>query len=346
MDNGKIVIDFLAKEKEAPGQGVHSASFENLGLIREMGADAYDCRLDKDISKADIVQVCDVHPQFFFKMKPNRLTVGMVHFLPDTLNGSIALPGFMMSVFKKYVMAFYRKAKELVVVNPIYRDKLIDLGFDPAHVTYIPNYVSKTLFHPLSIAERIASRQRLGIPEKGFVVLSCGQTQPRKGIYDFVSVAEDNPDVTFVWAGGFTFGKATQDYEKIKKLSQSLPPNVKFLGIVPRELMNAVYNSANLYFSASYEELFPMCVLEASACNVPILVRDLDLYKPIYGDLVEYASDNEGFSKAIQRLVSDPMELAKLGENAQSISNRYSKEAVYAQWDAFYQRILKAHRGN
>ena len=38
------------------------------------------------------------------------------------------------------------------------------------------------------------------------------------------------------------------------------------------------------YVLPSYEELFPMCILEAMCVNLPVLTRDLDIYNGILFD--------------------------------------------------------------
>ena len=84
----------------------------------------------------------------------------------------------------------------------------------------------------------------------------------------------------FVWAGGFSFGRISDGYEEIRKMMKHLPPNVRFLGIVDREKMNEIYNMADVMFLPSYEELFPMTILESMNCAVPVLVRNLPIYDP------------------------------------------------------------------
>lgn len=336
----KTTIDFLAKPKEREGQGVHSASFEDFGLISELGQDAYTVYLNRHLKSASIVQACDVHPSFYAKLGRNHPTIAMVHFLPETLDGSINLPGFAFRAFKSYVMRFYRKADELVTVNPVFVERLVALGFDRGRVTYIPNYVSSAQFRPLSVPKKIEARQRWGLSDGSFVVLACGQTQPRKGIYDFLAVAEDNPEMTFVWAGGFTFGNLTSEHAKIRKTLANLPPNVRFLGIVPRAEMNSLYNAADVFFSPSYGELFPMTMLEAASVNLPILVRDLSLYEPILFDKVLRGRDNLGFSAILKQLRTDPVFRSEQGLRSADLSAMYAKEKVYAIWDSYYRQLL------
>lgn len=54
-------------------------------------------------------------------------------------------------------------------------------------------------------------------------MLGAGQVQTRKGVLDFVDVAKKSPDVQFVWAGGFSFGRITDGYEELKKSRRIIP---------------------------------------------------------------------------------------------------------------------------
>ena len=39
----------------------------------------------------------------------------------------------------------------------------------------------------------------------------------------FAKLAEANPDIQFIWAGGFSFGKMTEGYAHFKKLIDNPP---------------------------------------------------------------------------------------------------------------------------
>ncbi len=336
----KTRIAFLTMKKDREGQGVRSASLEDISLVERLGKDKYEVSVNSKIHRADIVHCLYVLPKFYFALKRHHPSVMMVHFLPDTLDGSISMPHGFLGLYKRYVMKFYSQADELVTVNPIYVDKLVQLGFSREHATYIPNYVSPDEFKPLPIPQKVKVRREFKIPDEAFVALAVGQTQPRKGLFDFITVAEDNPDITFVWAGGFSFGHITADYDEIKKALKNPPPNVRFLGIIPRAKMNELYNAANVLFFPSYDELFPMTILEAANVNLPILVRDLPLYDPIVGDKVLKAHGNEEFSDTLKKLKGDPALLAECALHSSELAGEYTPEAVFSKWDRFYQRIL------
>lgn len=329
----------LSSATSVDGQGVGSAYLEQVALVREQ-SDLFDVRINKEKGpRPDIVHVHTVDPAFRRKMNDKAVSVIYVHFIPTTLDGSIRLPKFAFKLFKDYVIATYKKADEIVVVNPSFRQPLLELGCHADRITFIPNYVSKEQFHPLSKQERSALREQYGIPQDKFVVLGCGQVQTRKGVIDFISCAERLPEVTFLWAGGFSFGAITDGYEQLKKIMDNPPSNVRFLGIVPRAEMNGIFNLSDVLFMPSFSELMPMSILEAANSNKPILLRDLDIYPEIFFDDYAKASGVEGWISIIKKLSSDEAYYQEYADKAGNIAAYYSKERVGALWREYYPRI-------
>ena len=119
-----------------------------------------------------------------------------------------------------YVIDFYKRMDQIVVVNPIFIDKLGEYGINPKKVRYIPNFVSKSEFYPKNQVAKNAFRHELGIPLDKFVVFGDGQVQERKGVDDFAKMAKANPDIQFIWAGGFSFGKITDGYLSLIHISE------------------------------------------------------------------------------------------------------------------------------
>ena len=137
------------------------------------------------------------------------------------------------------------------------------------------------------------------------MVLGCGQIQTRKGIDDFVETAKANPEMCFVWVGGFPFGRIMHGYKKYRKLFKNLPQNVIHIEILDRIFMNEIFNCADVLFMPSYMELFPMTILEMANVNKPILVRDLELYKPILFGKYAKGNDVAEFSDELNKLKND-----------------------------------------
>lgn len=342
----KIKINMLSKADSVEGQGVGSAYLEQVSLLREGASDVFDIVIN-DKNDADIVHVHSINPNFYFKMKNTKgVSVCYVHFLPHTLDGSIKLPKPIFNIFKKYVIKFYNNADHLVVVNPIFIKDLEKYNIKREKITYIPNYVSKDNFYKKSKKEKDNIRSELGISKDSFVVLGVGQIQTRKGVLDFVSVAKSLPDITFVWCGGFSFGKITDGYDELKQVYENPPSNLKFLGIVPRDKMNDMFNMADLLFMPSYNELFPMAILEAVNIGIPLLLRDLDLYEDILFKKYLSGNNNDEFVLCIKKLSSDSKFYQKYSKLSDEISDYYSKENILKIWIKFYQDILKEKNKN
>lgn len=332
----KISINMLSSADKVAGQGVGSAYLEQVNLVREGASDLFDIYINSR-KKCDIVHIHTVDLWNYFKMKKG-VSVCYVHFLPDTLDGSIKLPKFAFNVFKKYVTKFYNKADHLVVVNPIFIDDLVKFGIKREKITYIPNYVSREKFYKKDATD---IRKKYNISDDAFVVLGVGQVQTRKGVMDFIDVANKMPDTTFVWCGGFSFGRITDGYEELKKIYENPPKNVIFTGIVPREEMNDMYNMADVLFMPSYNELFPMSILEAINSSKPLLLRDLDLYRDILFEKYLKGTNNDEFVSKLTDLKNDKKVYNKYSKLSNEISEFYSKEHVLEIWKDFYQSIVK-----
>lgn len=239
------------------------------------------------------------------------------------------------------MISFYKRMDYLVTVNPVFIDKLEAYGIPGDKITYIPNIVSEKNFYPLKKEEKEKIREKYGFRPKAFVIFCAGQLQKRKGVFDFLGVAEKMPECEFVWAGGFSFGKISEGYEEIKARMEHLPKNVRFLGLVDRKEMNQIYNMADVMFLPSYEELFPMTILEAMNCRLPILVRDLDIYQPILFDYVRKGRDQAEFVKILKRLKEDPQFYRESADLAFTGHHFYSREHVGDMWKNFYERVFQ-----
>ncbi len=338
----KIKINMYSKAESVKGQGVGSAYKEQVALVKEIPE--FEISINgKHKNSYDIRHFHTVNPRFFPKIKKNRINICYVHFIPAYDDGSLHMPKPIFKIYKKYVLKFYDKNDELVVVNPYFINELKKVGIDEKKVTYIPNYVSKENFFRMKREEINNIKEKYNIPKDKFIVLGVGQTQTRKGVLDFVEVAKENKDMFFVWAGGFSFGPMTAGYEEIKKAIDNPPKNCKFLGIIDREEMNGIYNIADVMFLPSYQELFPMTILECVNLHTPMLLRNLDLYDDILLHNYVSGTNNEEFSNLLKQYKTDKEFFKKGQEISKNISDYYSKENITKLWKDYYIKIYNKY---
>lgn len=337
----KLKIKMSYSGDKIEGQGVGAATKEQINLIKDRCQDEFDVLINQS-GAADILHIHTIDPISFFRMMTSRSVLVMhVHFLPETLEGSIKLPKFMMKMFQKYFLSMYRKADYIVVVNPIFIEPLTTYGIKKENIKYIPNFVSEEVFYQISDEERNAVRTEFKVPLDKFVVLGVGQVQTRKGVLDFVEVAKRMPDLFFVWAGGFSFGAITDGYKELKLVVENPPANVIFTDIVPRTKMNEIYNMADVLFMPSFNELFPMAILEACSSKRPLLLRNLELYEDILFNEYYLAKDVDGFVDELTKLSSDEAYYRKGVEQSLVITNYYSRNNIKKEWVSFYQEAYQ-----
>lgn len=332
-------INMLSKAGWTKGHGVLSAFEEQTKLVREGLAPEVEVTVNA-YKKADILHFHTINPGFLVRgFFSSAAKIGYVHFLPKTLEGSISLPKWIQKILCWYVVFFYKRMDRLVVVNPSFIPDLVACGIDESKVVYIPNFVDEEVFHPVDDKQKVFCRAQFGLNPEKFTVVCAGQMQKRKGFVDFLETARRLPEMQFVWAGGFSFGKITDGYEEIKLALQNVPANVVLPGIIPREQMNALYNAADVFFLPSFDELFPMTILEAMSCRTPILVRDLELYPCILEGFYDAADNVAGFVQNLERL-TDPEEKEKAAQRSYNGHQKYTKESVLEDWKNCYFSLL------
>ncbi|MFD1417904.1 glycosyltransferase family 4 protein [Companilactobacillus keshanensis] len=332
-----IKITMFSSADKVAGQGVGSAYIELINLLKERFSKDFDIKIN-NYGKSDLSHYHTIDPQFYlstFSKKRGR-RIGYVHFLPETLEGSIKLPKLFRNIFYKYVISFYKRMDQIVVVNPTFIDKLVAHGLDRRKIKYIPNFVSTKNFYEKTAEEKANFRKKIGISEDKLIVFGDGQVQERKGIDDFYKLAQDNPDIEFIWAGGFSFGKITDGYDRYKDMIEKAPKNMKFTGIVDRNDLVNYYNACDLFLLPSYDELFPMSVLEAFSCGAPVLLRDLELYQAIIDGYYQPAKDRGEMNDFIRKVAKDHSILDNFKKKSRLATDYYSEDHLSKIWYEFY----------
>ncbi|WP_297079024.1 glycosyltransferase family 4 protein [uncultured Enterococcus sp.] len=341
-----LKITMFSKADKVKGQGVGSAYIELINMLNERFKKEFLININT-WNKADISHYHTVNFPFYlstFFKKQRGVRIGYVHFLPETLKGSIELFAPFQKIFEWYVLDFYRRMDELVVVNPSFIPELVKAGCPEEKITYIPNFVSNTVFYEKTASEKEALRQKYGFSDTQFIVLGVGQIQKRKGLDDFIQLAKDNPDITFVWAGGFSFGKMTDGYEEYEKVYKHPPQNLIFPGIIEREELVDYYNLCDVFLLPSYNELFPMSILEAFNCGTPVMVRELELYQSVIKGYYIGCQDRSDMQEALRRFKNEPSLLDAFEEKSRQAARYYSKEHVAQIWYEYYTKMVETYR--
>jgi glycosyltransferase involved in cell wall biosynthesis len=220
--------------------------------------------------------------------------------------------------------------------------------------TYIPSQFWKRIFLPFErrtyrLADRIICdcqstktvlMQRYAVPDDKITVIPCavdtdrfrdtgvprhdgcllyvGRIDTRKGIESLITsmplVVHEFPRARLLIAG------TGRDIGKMKSLVHRLhlEPYVTFLGFVPDDQLNDLYNRAQCVVVPSIFEGFGITVIEALASGTRVVGTDVDGIRDIllsgdYGRLAPYG-DHRALADAIIAELQDPRRVPSLGK--------------------------------
>ena len=100
-------VHMYSSATKVKGQGVGSAYTELIKLLEKYYPEQLAITIN-EFSPADISHYHTIDLKFFFSTFSKRRgkKVGYVHFLPETLEGSLKLPWIARKVLYRYVIAF------------------------------------------------------------------------------------------------------------------------------------------------------------------------------------------------------------------------------------------------
>lgn len=176
-------------------------------------------------------------------------------------------------LFRKWIKLCYGMG-DVIVTPTDYSKKLLEGYGIQKPVVAMSNGVDTDFFRK-DEKRREAFRQKYHLTAEDKAVVSVGHYIERKGILEYIHLAEELPDVKFFWFG-YTNLNIVPD--KIKEAVLTAPDNVIFPGYVEREELREAYSGCDLFAFMSHEETEGIVVLEALADEIPVLVRDIPVY--------------------------------------------------------------------
>ncbi|HAL81119.1 MAG TPA: glycosyltransferase family 1 protein [Mucilaginibacter sp.] len=323
----------------AKGQGVDTAFIELVELLRSKN----DVEVVvNDEGTGDLLHSHTYGPYFFWKGRNYKgRRIHTVHVIPDSIKGSLPLWKLLYPLAKSYFRMAFSYADMLIAISPMVEDAIRELGVKtPVVQIFNPIIAGKWIRTP---ENRKRGREMLGLNEHDKVILGVGQLLDRKGVEDFIAVGEALPNVKFVWVGGRPFGILTDGIKRINESIANASEHIHFAGMFDLKDMPAIYAAADIFLFPSYQENCPLAPLEAAACGMPVVYRDLKEYALLYKAPYLKAANNADFIELTSKLISDDSFYNEALKTSETLIEQFDGNTIRAELIDLYKQVLKTN---
>lgn len=288
-----------------------------------------DIEFVNSITEADILHLNILSPIDFIRLKlakrKNKPVLIHTHEIGENFAESFTFSTKLQPLAEKYVDFFYSRADHLICPSKYAKDVLSERLETPK--TVISNGVDP---------ERFIDYERQ--EHQDFTVINASILFERKGLSDFVSVAEELPNVQFKWFGPEFNRFLTPGVKKQKRRS---PENCEFPGFA--EEITDAFEAGDVFFFPTKSETQGLSVIEAAYLGMPIVVRDIPVYEEDFTHEFNCLKANsvEAFRDQISRLREDKELKDKIARNAKKTGQKHTLENIGEKLHSTYRKILR-----
>lgn len=321
--------------------GVGQAILHQKAMLESIGIETTD--LWKEPSA--IVHINTIFPNSFLAAHLARMQHKKVvyygHSTMEDFRNSFIGANIIAPLFRRWIIQCYGLGDVVITPTP-YSKRLLESYGIKKPIYNLSNGVNTDFFAP-NPKRRAAFRAKYNLSPTDKAVISVGHFFERKGLPDFVELARSLPDVQFFWFGYTNLKLVTK---KIRTAIETAPENLHFPGYVEPDALRDAYCGCDLFAFLSHEETEGIVVLEALACGIPVLVRDIPVYEDWLsdGENVYKAKGLSGFvekttgilSGALPDLTASGLRIAEersLETVGRELVNIYEKESLFSPLD-------------
>ena len=228
-----------------------------------------------------------------------------------------------------------KHCKHVVACSYAIKNK-IESAYGWKHLDCIQNGVDFNRFRSFDKEEM---RSKLGLPQDDMVLIATGSIIPRKRINEtadaFIGAGFANTRKLLFLGDGNLLPAMKEKYKEYK--------NIIFLG--KKQNVAEYLSAADVFVSSSESEGMPNAVLEALACNLPVILSDIPQHTEVLETVgecgISYPLGNVSALCDVFRAIGEN-EIEKYRNNAQRIrASKLTMESMGSLYRGYYARVVE-----
>jgi glycosyltransferase involved in cell wall biosynthesis len=251
----------------------------------------------------------------------------------STLHGWTTNSGALW-LYRLLELWMLRRIQRVCIVASSMQQPLLDAGIPADRIRLVENGIDTSRFR---MKDRGMLREELGIPEDAFVfggVMRLSEEKNPVGLLEaFARIAQECPRAWLVLAGD---GPQRQEVERLAR-ELKLGERMRLLG-ARRDVEN-IYPGFDCFVLPSLTEGLPLALLEAMACECPIIASRVGQIPAVLEDLpvsLVTAGDTSGLTEAMRKNMHPRTRLTAL---RQRVEARYSVARMARDYAAVYREL-------
>ena len=290
----------------------------------------------------DILHINTYYAKSFFlakeAKKKGKKIVFHAHSTEEDMKNSFVGVGTLSPVIKKWLVKCYKLGDVIVTPTP-YSRKLLEnyKGLGKKKIYDVSNGIEIEFFKKdKKLGEKFRKKYNFSKDDK--VIMGIGLYIKRKGIIDFIELARRMPEYKFIWFGYSPLKASTKE---VRDAFKSKPVNIIFPGYVEQDVIKGAMSGADLYIFPTLEETEGIPIIEACACKIPAIVRDIPIFDGWleHGKNVYKAKNVDEFEVLIKKFFNN--ELKDLTEEAYKVAETRDLRIIGKKLKKIYEDVLK-----
>jgi len=240
-----------------------------------------------------------------------------------------------------------RDAAKVIALNHVEAEQYRAMGVPEEKIAIIPNGIDLSEY--VNLPPKGAFKKKFNIPENGKIILYLGRIHKIKGIdilikaYAYMRNKMNLRDIVLVIAGpddGYL--------NEAKRLAQALDVSnhVLFTGPLYGEDKMAAYIDSEVYVLPSRYETFPMTILEAYACEKPVVASEVgglrDLVRNGETGLLFKPENVKQLAERIFNILNDDKMAEEMGLKGRNfVEENFAIEKIIEKLEKLYEEAVK-----